>query len=105
MGFTYNSTIMKGLQKSGLLLDGDPVVVSTKELSLPLTVAVKAATGDTISVELSLDGGINYDDWENGDVTDSTIFDNRYSVFHSGITHLRFTRTAGTGTTSRWSLC
>ena len=89
-----------GLSFSGTLGSGTAVPVAMAEVEFPSTVWVRPAAGDTVSVEYSCDGGTTYTAWSHGPVTAYTE-----SVFDAPITHLRFQRTAGSGTTSAYGVC
>lgn len=82
------------------LTDGTAQSIEGKHLPIPATVWARPAAGDTVSVEYSLDGGSNYEDWPNGDVTAFAS-----DTLISGVTNIRFTRSAGTGTTSTVGVC
>lgn len=85
---------------SGTLGSGTAVIVPMRGAPLPATVWVNPAAGDTVTVTYSCDGGTTYTAWAAGSVTAYTE-----TVFDSGITHLKFQRTAGTGTTSTYGVC
>lgn len=89
-----------GLSLSGVLADGTAVVKAMSGVEFPSTVWARPASGDTVSVEYSCDGGTTYTAWSAGAVTAYTE-----SVFDAPITHLRFQRTAGSGTTSAYGVC
>ena len=99
---TMRQTTMTGLVLTGVLTSGTAVTVSTRNAPLPATVTVKPVAGDTVAVSFSADGGTSFDPWDLGSLTSASAV--KSYVFYSGITHLRFQRTAGTGTTSTWSV-
>lgn len=78
------------------LVDGTPIVVSLVDSTfiLPPTIWAKPRSGDTITVDYSLDGG---DTWETPWIATTVNWDD---VLAAGVSHIRFTRSAGTGTTS-----
>lgn len=84
---------------SGTLADGTAVAKSMETMPIPATVWVVPASGDTVLVEVSFDGGTSYENWAKGSVTARAS-----DVLNSGVTHLRFTRTAGSGTTSTYGV-
>lgn len=77
----------------GTLVDGTPVVVVLDDtnLVLPPTIWAKPRDGDTVTVDYSLDGGIT---WETPWIVTTVNWDD---VLVAGVTHIRFTRSAGTG--------
>lgn len=86
-------------------LNGDAVVIPMDFAPIPATVSVIPVAGDTIAVSYSLDGGVTYIAWDNGPVTSANTDAEKQLAFYSGVTHLKFQRTAGAGTTSTWSIC
>lgn len=95
MGFT-----IPRIRFNRTLADGTAVTVDTKWMDFPLTVFANPVVGDTVTVSYSCDGGTTYTTWSPGAVTTYTE-----SVFDSGITHLKFQRTGGAGTTSTYGVC
>jgi hypothetical protein len=91
---------MPGLFNATTLTSGTAVVVPMKSAPRPATVWARPVAGDTVTVSYSTDNQANWITWPNGAVT-------AYSqdVLLSGITHLRFQRTAGSGTTSTCGVC
>jgi hypothetical protein len=83
----------------GVLINGTPVSVNMANCPLPSTVSVTPANGDTVLVEYSLDDGTTWQNWPAGAVT--AYAENRLT---SSVTDVRITRSAGSGTTSRWSI-
>lgn len=84
---------------SGTLVNGTPVVVTMEGAPIPSTVWVVPVSGDTVLVEVSFDAGVSYENWAKGSVTARAS-----DVLNSGVTHLRFSRTAGSGTTSTYGV-
>ena len=84
--------------RTGLLVDGTAVVIPMRQCNYPATVQVVPAGGDTVTVEYSLDG-TNYVAWTNGAATATSI-----DVLDGPVQALRFTRSAGSGTTSRYTV-
>ena len=97
------NNIMLGTWASGQLTSGTAVVIDMRNCPLPATVSVKVVAGDTVTVSFSLDNGTSYIAWSLGDIT--SVSDPRYLIFYSGVTHFKFQRTAGTGTTSTYGIC
>lgn len=83
---------------TGLLTSGSAVTVPVGALALPLTVWVRPGSGDTVTVQYSVDGA-NWVAWPNGAAT-------AYSedILDSQIHSLRFTRSSGSGTTSAYGV-
>jgi hypothetical protein len=81
------------------LANGVAVVVPMLGASIPSTVWVVPAAGDTVLVEYSMDNGVTFENWPNGSVTARSK-----DTLVSGITHLRFSRTVGSGTTSTYGV-
>lgn len=92
-----NVVRMNGLVRKGTLPDGTAVEVSAVDLPLPATVWIRPAVGDTVSYWHSCDGGTTYT--LRGAVTAYTE-----DVLDSGVSHLKFQRTAGSGTTSAYGV-
>lgn len=84
---------------SGTLTDGTAVSKSMETMPIPCTVWVVPVSGDTVLVEVSFDGGTSYENWAKGSVTARSS-----DVLNSGVTHIRFSRTAGSGTTSTYGV-
>lgn len=91
---------MHGLSRRAELPDGTAVEFDMKGFAFPSTVWVRPASGDTVAISYSCDGGTTYTAWSAGAVTVYTE-----SVFDAPITHLKFQRTAGSGTTSACGVC
>jgi len=91
---------MNGSFYQGVLLDGNAVVISMTNAPIPATIWAKPASGDTVAVSYSVDGGVSYIAWDNGDVTAFAS-----DVLSSGVTHMKFQRTAGSGVTSTVGVC
>lgn len=83
----------------GTLASGSPVEISLGGRRPPLTVWVNPAVGDTVRVEYRIDAAAPWTSWENGDVTSYSDI-----VFSGPISDLRFTRTSGSGTTSKYGV-
>ena len=94
---------MSGIFASHVLVDGVAVVVSMQGASLPSTVWANPVAGDTITVSYSLDDGATYTAWSLGAITSASA--TKQLAFFSGVTHIKFQRTAGTGTTSTCGVC
>lgn len=80
------------------LTDGTAVQKPMGGYPIPLTVWVEPAVGDTITVSYSVDSEVTYKTL----VATTTSWEVR---FDSGITHIKFQRTAGAGTTSTCGVC
>lgn len=93
-------SVMEGVSIGGTLLDGVAVIVKMAAKPLPATVWTLPVAGDTVTVSYSVDNGTSYVVWPNGAVTAFSK-----DVLLSGITHLKFQRTAGSGTTSTYGVC
>lgn len=93
-------SIMEGISISGVLESGTAEIVNMYAKPLPATIWTLPVAGDTVTVSYSVDNGVSYNTWPNGAVT---AFSKDMLV--SGITHLKFQRTAGSGTTSTYGVC
>ena len=91
---------MRGAFNITPLPSGTAVVVSMTGAPIPATVWARPAAGDTVAVTYSTDNGVNWQAWPIGPVTAYAP-----DVLLSGVTHVRFQRTAGTGTTSTCGVC
>ena len=80
------------------LADGTAVTISLSECTVPFTVFAEPKSGDTVTITYSNDGGTNY----HALAAVTTFYSN---TVLSGLTHLKFQRTAGTGTTSTCGVC
>lgn len=101
LGRALARTVMLGTNfASGVLSSSAPVTVEMAGAPIPATVCVNPAAGDAVMVEYSCDGGASYDPWPIGAVTGRTSY-----TLESGVTHLRFQRAAGSGTTSTYGVC
>lgn len=96
----YKENVMHGQFKSGTLADGNAAYISMLEAPLPATVWTTPVAGDTVSVWYSVDNGVTYNAWPNGAVTAFAK-----DTLLSGVTSLKFQRTAGSGTTSTYGVC
>lgn len=76
------------------LLDGNPKDVDVRDRGEPFTVGAYPGVGDTVAVFFSLGSGHWYP-WDAGPVTGPTI-----RTVRSGVSMVRFQRTAGTSATS-----
>lgn len=93
------SKYLSGNQSSGVLADGTAVVVSLAGAVLPLAVWVNPAEGDTVTVEYRIDDDAPWQAWAAGAVTAYAD-----DVLIGPVSDLRFTRTAGSGTTSAYGV-
>lgn len=91
---------MGGKATVATLVNGNVVTFVGEGMPLPATVWVRPAAGDTVTVSYSTDNGVNYTVWPAGAVTAYAE-----DILDSGITHLRFQRTAGSGVTSTCGVC
>lgn len=82
------------------LTSGTAQTLSAKGLPLPATVWTRPVAGDTVTISYSTDNGANYQTWPSGAVTSYTE-----DVLDSGVTHIKFQRTAGAGVTSTCGVC
>lgn len=94
------TTKMTGSGKTFILTNGSARSVVGAGLPIPATVWASPVAGDTITVEYSLDDGSTWVAWPSGPVTVFT-----QNVLLSGVTSIRFTRSAGAGTTSTCGVC
>lgn len=85
------------------LTSGTEKIVNMRGASLPATVWTSPGAGDTVTVSYSLDGGATYAAWVLGAITSAST--DKALVFYGGVTHIKFQRTAGTGTTSTCGIC
>ena len=92
-----------GYKKGTIGADGVAIINMTKA-PIPATVWVVPAENDTVAVSYSLDGGVTYKPWANGAVTSVSTDAEKELVFYSGITHLKFERTAGDGENSTYGV-
>lgn len=91
---------MRGAFNITPLPSGTAVAVSMTGAPIPATVWARPGAGDTVTVSYSTDNGANYNTWPGGAVTVYTE-----DALNSGITHIRFQRTAGSGATSTAGVC
>lgn len=94
---------MNGLQFKDTLINGTAIVKYMQDITLPATVWALPVAGDTITVSYSLDGGTTYLAWELGDITSASS--EKALMFYSGVTHIKWQRTAGAGITSTCGVC
>ena len=78
-------------------------IFNMAEAPYPCTAWTQPAAGDTVVMSYSLDGGVNYTASTLGDVTSAST--TKSLVFYSEVTHIKFQRTAGSGTTSTCGVC
>lgn len=94
------SKYLDGNQSSGVLADGTAVVVSLTGAVLPLAVWVNPAAGDTVKTEYRVDAVAPW-----VEITDMSPATSYKDIALDGpVSDLRFTRTAGTGTTSAYGV-
>jgi len=91
---------MRGAFNITQLPSGTAVVVPMVAAPLPATIWTRPAVGDTVTVSYSTDNQVNWNTWPAGAVTVYTE-----DSLLSGVTHVRFQRTAGSGTTSTCGVC
>lgn len=96
MGGSWKGSGIEGLTA---LVDGTAVIIEMFGAPVPCTVWTVPAAGDTVTVSYSTDNEANYDVIA---VTAAAKWEGR---LESGITHLKFQRTAGTGVTSTYGVC
>lgn len=106
---TLTQEIMLGVSwDSGTLTSGAAVVVQMEGAPKPATITANPASGDSVKVEFSVDDGVTYAPWYlegDTDISGGVVTVRKTLVLISSVTHLRFTRTAGSGTASTWSIC
>lgn len=91
---------MNGATKiSGTLTDGNAVIYQMANISFGATVWTTPAAGDTITISYSVDNGTTFTTWPAGAVTSTTS-----DTLVGAITHIKFQRTAGSGTTSTYGV-
>jgi hypothetical protein len=83
-------------ERSGLIPGSTAVTVPMLSVAYPATVAVYPASGCSITCEYTVDGA-TWTAWANGTATSTA-----YDVLDSAVRALRFARTAGSETTSRY---
>lgn len=86
----------------GTLADGTAVVIDMLGAPMPCTVWARPASGDTVTVSYSVDGGQNYEVWQQG--TSGAVTAYAADVLLGPVTHVKFQRTAGAGTTSTYGV-
>lgn len=95
-------------QMSGLwlaptyLLNGAPVIESMAGAPLPCTIILYPMSGDTLMVEQSRDGGLTWTTLPSGGAV--TVSDTGF-VLTAGCSHIRVTRSAGTSSSSYFTIC
>lgn len=95
----------KPVIQSTVLADGTALTFDMSKAPVPMTVAVVPVGDAAINVWYSLDEGATYKEWPNGAAVAGDLADEKEIVFYSGITNLKFQRTAGTNATSTFSAC
>lgn len=83
--------------KQGVLGDGVEEVIQMAGAPVPCTVYINPAVGDTVSYWYSLDGGVSY-------ILQGTASAYTEEKLVGSVTHLKFQRTAGSGTTSSYGV-
>ena len=86
----------------GYLTSGTAVIVNLVGFSIPTTIGVTVVTGDSVTVSYSIDGGLTYIVWPLGVITAASP--NTSDTITTPITHVKFQRTAGAGTTSTYGV-
>lgn len=88
---------------SGLLPNATPVVVALagKDANAIYRASVNPSSGDTVTVESGTSSTGPWTAWPNGPVT-APAYGNSYPNAAAPVTHLRFTRAAGTSALSRY---
>ena len=83
-----------------VLANGTAVTYPMQGCPLPAVAWAEAVTGDTVTITYSVDGGANYRALVPANVTSG------YQEWRIGtnVTHLKFQRTAGSGTTSTYGV-
>lgn len=92
----YNSGAFAG----GVLVNGTAVVVSLIGCVSPVSVWVNPAVGDTVKTEYRVDAAAPW--VEITDISPATSY--KDCVIDGPVSDLRFTRTAGAGTTSAYGV-
>ena len=95
MGGSWKGSGIDGLLA---LVDGTAVTIEMFGAPVPCTIWTVPAAGDTVTVSYSVDNETTYETI----VTTTVAWED---VIETGITHLKFQRTAGTGTTSTYGVC
>lgn len=79
------------------LTNSTPIERSMVGAPLPCTITLYVTAGDTLTFEQSFDGGLTY-------VLEATITATQSFVLTSGCSNIRVTRTAGSSTTSYFTV-
>ena len=87
---------------SGYLTSGTAVIVNLVGFYIPTKIGVTVVVGDTVTVSYSIDGGITYIVWPLGAITSTSLVTS--DTLAAPITHVKFQRTAGAGTTSTYGV-
>jgi hypothetical protein len=82
-----------------VLLNATPVVQPMAGAPLPSIIKLYVTAGDTLVLDQSFDGGLTYD---TPLLTTTTTTGQRLDA---GCSHIRVTRTAGSSTTSYFTVC
>ncbi len=82
----------------GVLTNATPAEIDVSTNRGNMTVYVRPAAGDTVTVEYTLDG-TNWTAWDNGSVTAYSV-----DILDAPVLALRFTRSSGSGTTSAYGI-
>lgn len=93
---------MRGTFSNGTLTSGDAVVVAMGGAPIPATITASPVAGDTVTVSYSTDKGSSYTVWPQG--TAGAVTAKTRDVLQSGVTHIKFQRTAGAGITSTFEI-
>jgi hypothetical protein len=96
-GAAHTKPAMSGAAfASGTLVNGVAVDVSMAGAPIPCTVAINPGSGDTVKLHYTVDG-TNY-------IERASVTAYAEDVIDAPVIGLRFTRFAGTGTTSTWAV-
>lgn len=91
---------MRGAFVIVTMASGTALVIPMTGAPIPATVWARPSGGDTVTVSYSTDNQANWITWPSGAVTVYTE-----DILNSGITHVRFQRTAGTSAASTGGVC
>jgi hypothetical protein len=81
------------------LLNSTPVVAPMAGAPLPSIIKLYVTAGDTLVLDQSFDGGVTYD------TPLMTTTTSQGARLDAGCSHIRVTRSAGTSTTSYFTVC
>lgn len=87
---------------SGYLTSGTAVIVNLVGFSIPTTIGVTVVVGDSVTVSYSVDGGLTYVVWPLGVITSTSPITS--DTLAAPISHVKFQRTSGAGTTSTYGV-